>query len=103
LEPRGDERKIAIARYSIGRVLRAQGKLEEALDLQSKLHEALSASGGEDPYVIEEVAENLYALGRAQEARPFFARAHAGLNGDTWFRANEPQRLARLAKMASAD
>ncbi|MDQ2913705.1 MAG: tetratricopeptide repeat protein [Chloroflexota bacterium] len=103
LEPRGNKGKIAIARYSIGRVLRAQGKLGEALALQRELHDSLSASGGEDPYVIEEVAENLHALGRPQEARPFFARAHAGLNKDDRLRANEPQRLARLARMASAE
>ncbi|MCC7020269.1 MAG: hypothetical protein IT332_10965 [Ardenticatenales bacterium] len=33
-------------------------------------------------------------------ARPHFARAHALLSADAWFVANEPARLARLAKMA---
>jgi tetratricopeptide (TPR) repeat protein len=102
LEPRGDDQKIAVARYSIGRVLRAQGRPTEALALQRKLDDALSASGKEDPYVAEEVAENLHALGRPDEARPFFARAHARLSKDAWLRANEPERLARLAKGALA-
>jgi tetratricopeptide (TPR) repeat protein len=102
LEPRGDAKKITIARYSIGRILRAQGRLTEALALQRELHDALSVSGGEDPYVIEEVAENLHALGRWEEARPFFARAHAMLSKDIRLRANDPQRLARLAELASA-
>jgi tetratricopeptide (TPR) repeat protein len=100
LEPRGDQRKISIARYSIGRVLRAQGKFEEALSLQRELDHELSASGDQDPYVLEEIAESLAALGRTQEARPFFARAHAGLNADAGLRATEPQRLARLAKLS---
>ncbi|HYU82412.1 MAG TPA: tetratricopeptide repeat protein, partial [Candidatus Polarisedimenticolia bacterium] len=82
LEPRGDRRKIVIARYSIGRVLRAQGKLAEALALQRELHESLTASGNEDPYVVEEIAENLHALGEAREARAFFAQAHAELDKD---------------------
>jgi tetratricopeptide (TPR) repeat protein/membrane protease YdiL (CAAX protease family) len=100
LEPRGDNKKIRIARYSIGRVLRAQGRVKEALALQRELADALSASGVEDPYVVEEVAENLHALGRPEEARPFFARAHAKLIKDDWLRTNEPERLARLAKLS---
>ncbi|HEV8536221.1 MAG TPA: tetratricopeptide repeat protein [Candidatus Limnocylindria bacterium] len=103
LEPRGEEKKLAIARYSVGRVLRAQGRLAEALALQRELHNAIAASGGEDPFVVEEVAENLHALGRREEARPFFARAHAGLSKDRWLSANEPRRIARLAELAAAD
>ena len=55
-----------------------------------------SASGGSDGYVFEEIAENLDALGRPDEARPYFARAARELGKDPILPRGEPARLQRL-------
>jgi len=38
----------------------------------------------------------LLLLNRAEEARPYFAKAHEVLLQDEWLRDKEPERLARL-------
>lgn len=90
-----DERKKAeparIARYSVGKTLRALGRLEEALQLQRSLKP--------DGYVHEEIAECLVALGR--DARSEFALAYAELSRDEWFCKNESARLERLRKLSA--
>lgn len=66
-----DERKRAeparIARYSVGKTLRALGRYEEALKLQQSLVT--------DGYVEEEIGECLLALKRPAEAAPHLARS----------------------------
>jgi hypothetical protein len=45
------------------------------------------------------MGECLLALGRADEARPHFARAYELLSQDEWFPADEKQRLARMKEL----
>ncbi len=96
-EERGDAGSIRGARWCVARVLRSLGRVDEALAAQQVLNDAIVAAGAPaDGFVFEEIAECLVALGRAREAGPWFARAHAELVRDPWFVAAEPERLARM-------
>ncbi len=90
---------VRVARWCIARCLRSLGQVAEALRMQEALQAGFEADGTSDGYVCEELGECLLALGRAGEARPWFARAHAVLAQDTWLRAEEPERLARLQRL----
>jgi tetratricopeptide (TPR) repeat protein len=87
-----------IATWSVARCLRSLGRYEDALVRQRALEAEWSASGASDGYVFEEIAENLDALGRADEARPYFARAAQELGKDPSFGRDNPERLKRLAE-----
>lgn len=91
-EERGKTEQAHIARYSIGKTLRALGRVEEALALQRKLKS--------DGYVLEEIAECLLATGKSEEARSYFARAYEVLSKDEWLAANEPKRLERIKRLS---
>lgn len=93
-EENGQQGEEQIARWCIARCLRSLGRFDEALAMQ----EALLKERGEDPagYGEEEIAENLLALGRPQEARPHIQRAYEKLSKDPWFVENEKTRLERL-------
>jgi tetratricopeptide (TPR) repeat protein len=95
-EHQGDPELVRIARWTVARGLRSVGRLEEALAIQR----ALAESGPSDGYVFEELGELLLALDKPDEARPQFARAHQLLSQDQWLVEAEPDRLARLAKLA---
>jgi tetratricopeptide (TPR) repeat protein len=99
---RGESTPLRIARWSVARCLRSLGRADEALAIQRELLAELDASGVTDGYVPEEIAECLLALERPDEARPFFARAHAELSTDAWFVEAEPDRLARLESLGRA-
>ncbi|HVT13298.1 MAG TPA: tetratricopeptide repeat protein [Fimbriimonadaceae bacterium] len=97
-EEMGDVESERIARWCIGKSLRVLGKVEEALEIQEQLQKD---RGGQDAgYGSEEMGECLYALGRAEEAKPYFARAHAALSKDSWLVEREPERLARLLELS---
>jgi tetratricopeptide (TPR) repeat protein len=85
-----------VARYSIGKTLRALGRLDEALALQREIL-PLAANDG---FVHEEIAECLLALRRPVEAQPHFARAHELLSRDPWLAGHEAARLQRLRELA---
>ena len=93
---RGQPRQIHIARWAVGRCLRALERCTEALEIQRALESEDEAAGAADGFVYEEVAENLAALGRSDEARPHFAKAADRLSQDQWFVENEAARLASL-------
>jgi tetratricopeptide (TPR) repeat protein len=61
---RGREEQIRVARWSVARCLRSLDRYEEALAIQRELEAAQAAEGTVDTYVIEEIDENLKALGR---------------------------------------
>lgn len=94
-----DTRLILIAQWCIARALRSLGQLDEALHRQQALQEAWQPLGGDDGYGEEEIGECLLALGRAAEARPYFAQAYAKLSQDSWLVAEEPARLERLKQL----
>jgi tetratricopeptide (TPR) repeat protein len=90
-----------IAKWAVGRGLRSLGRHEGALRKQQALLAEYVASGDEEAgYTREEIGENLWALGRKDEARPFFAGAHERMVKDEWLVANEKDRLDRLARLA---
>ncbi len=91
-EDHKNDEQARIARYSIGKTLRALVRIELALALQQKLKP--------DGYVFEEIAECLNMLKRSAEARLYFARAFELLSKDEWLAASEPQRLVRLKRLA---
>lgn len=46
-----------------------------------------AALGEASGFTFEEIGECLLALGRADEARPYFAQACAALSNDAWLAA----------------
>jgi tetratricopeptide (TPR) repeat protein len=90
-----------IARWCVARAWRALGRVDEALAEQRALLTERSAASAPDGYVYEELGECLLVLGRAIEAREHFAAASHLLAQDTWLAANEPARLARLARLGA--
>ena len=61
---RGRAKQVQIAKWSVARCLRSLGRHAEALAIQRALEAEHRAAGTSDPYVVEEIAENLKALGR---------------------------------------
>ena len=100
-QEQGLAKPIHIARWCIGRTLRSQGKISEAMALQRSLL-AEYESGDEPGYTYEEIGECLHALGQHEEARPYFAQAYAVLSKDMWLVRDEPERLARLQALSKA-
>jgi tetratricopeptide (TPR) repeat protein len=91
-----DEHSAGIARWSIGKAMRVLGQVEEALAMQRARLAEVEANGGDPGYACEEIGECLYALGRIEEAKPYFGRSYAALSADPWLATNEPERLKRL-------
>lgn len=96
-ESRGRLEEAGVARWSVARVLRAQGRTEEALQMQRELLGQPGRQGNDsEGYTREEIGECLLTLGRPDEARPEFARAYALLKDDPWLKQDEPARLERM-------
>ena len=93
----GEPGPTRIAEWCVGRCLRALGRPAEGLAIQERLvAEAAAAGERDDGFMAEEIGECLLALGRAEEARPHFARAASLLGADAWLTEHEPDRIARL-------
>jgi tetratricopeptide (TPR) repeat protein len=89
-----------VAEWSVARAMRSLGRYDEALARQERL--TATPAGADDGYVHEEIGECLLALRREREAAAAFARALALLGLDTWLVEHEPERLARLARLAGS-
>lgn len=101
---RGEQPELRIAEWTVARCLRSLGRLEEALAIQRDLERQWAAAGeAQDGYVFEELGELNLALGRGEDARAYFAKAHALLAKDPWLQANEEARLARIARLAGLE
>jgi tetratricopeptide (TPR) repeat protein len=95
----GKVEPIRIANWCIGRTLRSLGRIEEALSLQQAALREYEADGEKPGYTYEEIGECLLALGREDEARPYFKQAYAALAEDIWLTRDEPERLERLKRL----
>lgn len=93
---------IRIANWSVARVLRALGRLKEALAQQQALLQEIETTGAtSDGFVYEELGECLLALGEAEAARPYFTQAYTLLSRQTWLVNSEPARLERLKRLGN--
>jgi tetratricopeptide (TPR) repeat protein len=100
---RGSPSQVRVAVWSVARCLRSLGRHDEALARQQALLAEHLRAGSSDGYVNEEIAENLLALGRADEAQPQFATAARLLAHDEGLAQAEPQRLVRLRRLGGLD
>jgi tetratricopeptide (TPR) repeat protein len=92
----GNAKQIHVARWSVARAKRSLNQTEAALEMQQELLKDLDAIGETDGYVYEELAECLVVLGREDDAKKYFARAHRELSQDEWLVKTETARIERL-------
>jgi tetratricopeptide (TPR) repeat protein len=86
---------IRIARWAVARCLRATKRYEDALVILEDL-----IRFPEVGYVSEELAENLLAMGKTDQARPHFRRAYESLSKSEYLREHEQARLQRMNELA---
>lgn len=87
-EAQGDPAPILTAKYAVARCKRTLGEYETALK------ELFAIRGdGNDPYIEEEIGENLWALDKLEEAIPYLDRASQMFEADSYFMKVESQRL----------
>jgi hypothetical protein len=85
-----------MARYAVGKALRALGRTEAAVAALEQCVAWANEAGVDDSYFHEELAEGYAALGRRGDARDHARRAlEFASDGD------DPLRLARLADLAA--
>jgi tetratricopeptide (TPR) repeat protein len=95
-------KETRIAEWCVARCLRALDRPAEALVTQERLATETAAAGEpEDGYGAEELGECLLALGREDEARPYFARAAELLGADASLAEHEPDRIERLRRLGA--
>src|ERR1700722_15597223 len=87
----GQPVRIRLARWTVARCLRALGRYDESVAIQSDLIQY-----PEQGYVSEELGELLLVLGRPEEAKPRLKRAYELL---TLSLASDPGQAARLARL----
>ena len=96
-----NEPAIEIARYAVGKTLRALGRTDEAIPLLERAVAWSERTGNPDGWFHEELAEEYAAVGRTAEAREQAEIAITLLESDDpAFGANEArrQRLGALAR-----
>lgn len=97
-EKHGSPVEIRIAKYSVAKTLRAQGKIAEALAIQEAVRDEMEKVKEPDGYVYEEIGECLLAQDKKEEARKYFGLAYDLLAKDPDL-AGEPKRLQRIKEL----
>lgn len=87
----GKQPALNIAHWCVGHCLRILGRLDDALAIQLKLLE-----NDADGFAFEEAAECLLALGRTEEAKPYFKQAAEKLANQV-----DEARLERLRSLGT--
>lgn len=92
-EQQGDPKRLRIAKWLVARSLRSLENYEEALEMQIQLREEFDEVDEDGPFNYEELGECLLALGRDEEATPYFCKAYHLLKEMDWI---ESDRLTRI-------
>ena len=91
----GDPVRVRIARWTVARCLRALGKYDEALAIQTDLIQY-----PEEGYVSEELGELFLLLGRPEAAKPRFKKAYELLSQKLALDPSQRSRLTRLRELS---
>ena len=96
----GNNVEVGIARWSIAKMLRHLGRVEESLKLQMELLDDPDRKNNDsEGYTREEIGECLLLLDRPSEAKGYFARAWELLHNDPWLQQDEAARLTRMKRL----
>ena len=95
-----NEEPIALARYAVGKALRALGQADEAIPLLEQAVRWADDAGRPDGWYHEELAEEYAAVGQLDEARKHANRAIPLLEADDPSFAEDGDRRTRLAALA---
>ena len=91
---------IQIARFAVGKTLRALGRTDEAIPLLEQAVAWAEGAGELDGWFHEELAEEYAAVGRPADAREHARRAISLLEADDPAFAEDQPRRARLTTLA---
>jgi tetratricopeptide (TPR) repeat protein len=96
----GNPEPIALARYAVGKALRALGRSEEAIPHVEQAAAWAESEGTPDGWYHEELAEEYAAVGREADARVHARSAIPLLEAADPSFADDAQRAARLRALA---
>lgn len=96
LKALGTPREAFVAQWSIGKILRALGRTEEAVSIHRALLAEVGIGGAPDGRLYEELAECLHTLKHTTEAQLYFELAYRELSNDEWVKDNQPLNLKRM-------
>ena len=99
-EDPGNAAAIEIARYAVGKTLRALGRANEAIPMLEQAVAWAEAAGAPDGWFHEELAEECAAVGRTDDARSQAALAIPLLERDDPSFGDDDERSMRLRLLA---
>ncbi len=82
------------------RATRLSGQPQDALSIIEPIFQKLRKDNQDDGWIREEMAENLFALGRKNEAKPHFIKAYELLSKEEFCIKNEKEKLDHLKQMS---
>jgi tetratricopeptide (TPR) repeat protein len=88
-------RAIFIAKWCVGRTLRALNRIDDAIKIQLGLMEEMLETDQPDGYVYEELGE-LHLIKNEPVHKMYFGFAYTTLSKDGWLAENEKERLQRI-------
>jgi tetratricopeptide (TPR) repeat protein len=92
--------RIFLANWQISNTLRLQGKIDDALAIQTRLETEMLAKNEPDAYVYDELAELYLAKGDHAKAKSYAEKSLMIAEKDEWVLKNEVQRLTRLRQLS---
>ena len=78
------------------RAIRLSGNPADALAIIEPIFKKLQSENQDDGWIREEMAENLYALGKKTEAKPHFVKAYELLSKEDFCIKSEQEKLQHL-------
>lgn len=96
----GTPNSVFIAKWSVAKVLRLMGQVDESFAIQMELLAETEQTSEPDGYVYEEVAECLLLLKRSEEARQYFSFCYDRLILDNFLATKDPERIVRIKELA---
>jgi tetratricopeptide (TPR) repeat protein len=103
-QQRDNEATTRISKWTVGRVYRSLGRIDDAIKIQKELEQEFIDKGLEqDGYVYEELAECYLIEDEREEAQKYFKLAYEYLSKDEWLKANEPDRIERLKELGEGE
>jgi|GEM_PF-1578280 len=102
-ESPADPRFELAGQLTQARLLRHEGRYDEAITHLHELRAELQRAGLRSGLLFEELAESLASSGRSDEAKGYFALAFVELSKDPKFVDKESARLERIARLGDVD